>query len=453
MQFKLEVKEEIIRYVGEVLKKAYGEDYPSVLPMFADTDCPMPEVFKDLTENQNKQLEDRFLYCITEAAMKDTFGELQDFLKSTLEKLRKSYSNLREAGYKWLVDFPCDDKSSFLHFGVYLTHASIFGIDAKKFYLKFTYTQKHSKKRYDVNGTPLFHSLYSYSPVASSEYVPDIFTIKDYGEQYIIVANLYKDIIYVLDEAYKYVMSVDQQAAMRKLFPTQCQNSLSALVKEVIECLEKITPDQIVPTPEQIQHANDTLPSEITEMIFTLSIPKLSTTLYHEILTKYKFPFGILANVRITQSQGMEDVEYLHVFKHIKDSKEKFGKAIEARLLLAHIDEFTQLKVRKDGKMQTENLSKGQIACLFYLWTGTEMSQSAFVKDYYCVHCVDEKFHVAQNTLSTAYSKLEKNSPLHDAFANKANEIIRRYKENNATRVSMKKGYISQESSQQASFA
>lgn len=453
MKFKKDEKEEIIQCVGEVLEKAYGEDYRLVLPMFADTDCPMPEVFKELTEEQNKQLEDRFLYCITEAAMKDTFGELQDFLKSTLEKLRKSYSNLREAGYKWLFDFPCDDKYSFLHFGVYLTHASIFGFDAKKFYLKFTYTQKHSKKRFDVNGSPIFHSLYSYSPVASSEYVPDIFTIEDYGEQYIVVANLYKDIIYVLNEAYKYVMSVDQQAAMRKHYPAQCQNSLSALVREVMEYLGKMTPNQVVPTPEQIQNAKDTLPSEITEMIFSLPISKLSTTLYHEVFTKYKLPFGILANVRITQSQGMEDVEYLQVFKHIEDPKERFIKAIEARLLLAHIEELKQLEVERNGKKQTENLTKGQIACLFYLWTGTKMSQSAFVKDYYCLQCKDEKFQVAQNTLSITYSKLEKNSPLHDAFKNKADDIITKYKENNATMVSMKKSYISYENVQQPVFA
>lgn len=453
MKFKNDEKEEIIQCVGEVLKKAYGEDYRSVLTMFADTDCPMPEVFKELTEEQNKQLEDRFLYCITEAAMKDTFGELQDFLKSTLEKLRKSYSNLREAGYKWVLDFPCDDKHSFLHFGVYLTHASIFGIDAKKFYLKFTYTQKHSKKRYDINGIPIFHSLYSYSPVASSEYVPDIFTIEDYGEQYIVVANLYKDIIYVLDEAYKYVMSVDRQAAMRKLYPAQCQNSLSALIREVLEYLGKMNPGQVVPTPEQVQSAKNTLPSEITEMIFSLPIPQLSTTLYHEVFTKYKLPFGILANERIIQSQDMEDVEYLHVFKHIEDPKERFSKAIEARFLLAHIGEFKQLEVKREGKWQTENLTKGQIACLFYLWTGTKMSQSAFVKDYYCVQCMDEKFHVAQNTLSMAYSKLEKSSPFHKAFENKANEIIAKCRGNNATMVSMKKNYISPESSQQFSFA
>lgn len=109
-------KQEILQCIGEVLEKSYGKDYYSVLPMFADTDCPMPEIFKEPSEERNKQLEDRFLYCITEAAIKDNFEELQAFLKDILERLRKSYVNLRTVGYKWLIDFLCDDKKSFLHF-------------------------------------------------------------------------------------------------------------------------------------------------------------------------------------------------------------------------------------------------------------------------------------------------------------------------------------------------
>lgn len=453
MKFKKDSKEEIIQCVGEVLEKAYGEDFRSVLPMFADTDCPMPEVFEELTDEQNKQLEDRFSYCITEAALKDTFKELQKFLKDTLEKLRTSYSNLRTAGYKWLIDFPCDEKSSFLNFGIYLTHATIFGIDVQKFYLKFTNTQKHSKKRKDVNGAPIFHSLYCYSPVTSLEYTPDIFASDEYGEQYVVVANLYKDIIYVLGEAYKYVMSVDQQAKMRKRFPAQCENSLFALIKEVMEYLRNMNPGQVVPTPEQIRHAQETLPSEITEKIFSLDISKLSTTLYHEVSTKYKIPFGILTNTRMAQFKGLEEVEYLHVFKHIEDSKGRFNKAIDARLLLAHIEEFKKLDVKNDGRIQTKNVTKGKIVSLFYMWTGTQMSQSAFLKDYFCVQCGNKEFHVAQNTLSTAYSSIGIKSPLCDAFDKKAQEIINKYKEGNATMVTVRKRHISQENPQKYTFA
>lgn len=453
MIFKKDVKEEIIQCVGEVLEKAYGEDYRSVLPMFADTDCPMPEVFEELTEEQNKQLEDRFSYCITEAALKDTFGELQKFLKSTLEKLNTSYSNLRTTGYKWLIDFPCDDKGSFLNFGIYLTHATIFGIDARKFYLKFTNTKKHNKKRTDVKGMPIFHCLYDYSPVTSTEYIPDIFNSKEYGEKYEDVANLYKDIIYVLGEAYRYVMSVDRQAAMKKKYPAQCQKSLSALVTEVMGYLENMTPGQTVPTPEQIRSAKNNLPSDITDKIFSLDLPKLSTTLYHEVQTKYKESFGILTKVRMTQSQGLKEVEYLQVFKHIADSKERFNKAFEARLLLEHLGDFKKLDVMIEGRVQTKTINKGKIAALFYKWTGTDMPQSAFLKDYYCVQCNDKQFHVAQNTLSTAISNLDNNSPLYAAFNNKVNEVMEKYKDVNATMINMRIGNISHKNDQQSNFA
>lgn len=444
MQFKKEGKDSIMQCLGEVLKKSYGEDILSVLTI---TDYPMPEVFKELTPEQNKLLEDRFSYCITEAALKDTFKELQDFLKDILERLKASFSNLRDAGYKWLTDYPCDDKRSFLNFGVYLTHASIFGVDAKNFFRKFTYTQKHSKKPTMVKGEPVFYSLYSYSPISSSEYVPEIFSIEEYGEQYKIVANLYIEIIYVLNEAYKYVMSVDQQAAVRKFYPAQCKKSLDRCVEEVLEALGEsaINKDVAIPTPDQIQYAKNILSPDIIQKIFSLDIPTLSTTLYHEVQMKSKIPFGILVYLRIEQSKGMNDIEYAKVFNHIKDPIAKLNKATEAKLLLEHIGDFKQLKVKREGQICEEKVDKGTIACMFYIWTGTKMSQSAFLKKYYCVLCKDKEMHVAQNTLSLAFTKFEKNSPLLEAFRNRANEIICGNKETTAAMVSMRNNRASQE--------
>ena len=75
-------KQEILQCIGEVLEKSYGKDYYSALPMFADTDCPMPEIYIEPSEERNKKLEDRFLYCITEAAIKDNFEELQDYFSN-----------------------------------------------------------------------------------------------------------------------------------------------------------------------------------------------------------------------------------------------------------------------------------------------------------------------------------------------------------------------------------
>ncbi|WP_418322810.1 hypothetical protein [Segatella hominis] len=418
-------KQEILQCIGEVLEKSYGKDYDSVLPMFADTDCPMPEIFKEPSEERNKQLEDRFLYCITEAAIKDNFDELQAFLKGILERLRESYVGLRTVGYKWLVDFLCDDKKSFLHLGIYLKQAAIFGEDAEKFYKKFTNTQKHNKKHFDANGTPIYHSIFAFSPVTSSEYIYGIITIEEYGERYIAVANLYKDIIYVLSEAYQYVMTLDQMACMRKQFPEQCQNSLIKLVDEVKRalCEAAINPDILIPTQAQKQEARDFLPQGIYKKIFELDIKTLSTTLYHEVPTKYKKAFGILVIERIKMQQNVDDIEYL-VFKHITNPDELIEKVNNARLILAHINEFAMLDIIEDGKCKKEKVLKGTIACLFYLWTGTKMSQSDFLEKYYSIQCKDEKLHVKQSTLSTAISNLDSQSPLRNGFNAKVNDII-----------------------------
>ncbi|WP_418635479.1 hypothetical protein [Segatella hominis] len=418
-------KQEILQCIGEVLEKSYGKDYDSVLPMFADTDCPMPEIFKEPSEERNKQLEDRFLYCITEAAIKDNFDELQAFLKGILERLRESYVGLRTVGYKWLVDFLCDDKKSFLHLGIYLKQAAIFGEDAEKFYKKFTNTQKHNKKHFDANGTPIYHSIFAFSPVTSSDYIYGIFTIEEYGERYIAVANLYKDIIYVLSEAYQYVMTLDQMACMRKQFPEQCQNSLIKLVDEVKRalCEAAINPDILIPTQAQKQEARDFLPQGIYKKIFELDIKTLSTTLYHEVPTKYKKAFGILVIERIKMQQNVDDIEYL-VFKHITNPDELIEKVNNARLILAHINEFAMLDIIEDGKCKKEKVLKGTIACLFYLWTGTKMSQSDFLEKYYSIQCKDEKLHVKQSTLSTAISNLDSQSPLRNGFNAKVNDII-----------------------------
>lgn len=407
--------------------------------MFADTDCPMPEIFKEPSEERNKQLEDRFLYCITEAAIKDNFEELQAFLKDILERLRKSYVNLRTVGYKWLIDFLCDDKKSFLHFGIYLNQAAIFGVDAERFYKKFTNTQKHNKKRFDTNGAPIYHSLFDYSPVTSSEYIPGIFTSEEYGEQYIVVAILYKDIIYVLNEAYQYVITLDQMACMRKQFPEQCQNSLIKLVDEVkcVLCEAAINPDILIPTQAQIQEAKEVLPLDIYKKIFKLDIKTLSTTLYHEVPTKYKKAFGILIIERIKMLQCVDDIEYL-VFKHITNPDELIEKVIKARFILAHINEFAMLDIIEDGKCETKHIRKGTLACLFYMWTGTQMSQSDFLEKYYSVQCKDAKLHVKQNTLSIAYSKLDSKSPLYNGFNAKVNEIIDKNQETPAKKVNIK---------------
>lgn len=96
--------------------------------------------------------------------------------------------------------------------------------------------------------------------------------------------------------------------------------------------------------------------------------------------TKYKKAFGILVIERIKMQQNVDDIEYL-VFKHITNPDELIEKVNNARLILAHINEFAMLDIIEDGKCKKEKVLKGTIACLFYLWTGTKMSQSDFLEN------------------------------------------------------------------------
>lgn len=234
-------------------------------------------------------------------------------------------------------------------------------------------------------------------------------------------------------------MSIDQMARMRKQFPEQCQNSLIKLVDEVkcALCKAAINPDILIPTQAQKQEARDFLPQGIYKKIFELDIKTLSTTLYHEVPTKYKKAFGILVIERIKMQQNVDDIEYI-VFKHITNHDELIEKVNKARLILAHINEFAKLDIIEDGKCETKHIRKGTLACLFYMWTGTKISQSDFLEKYYSIQCKDAKLHVKQNTLSIAYSKLDSKSPLYKGFNAKLNEIIDKNQETPAKKVNIK---------------
>lgn len=181
MKFKDNYKNTIVQIIGGVLKRAYGEDYQSVLTMFMDTPYPTPDALVELTKEQRKQLEDRFTFCINQTAIYDTIDELISFLTQTAEKLRKTHTQIKEAGRIWLDSFLCDDKDSFLHFAIYIRYATMFRVDVENFYRKFTNTRKHGRKINDQHGQPILHSLFTYSPISSPEYVPDIFVADDYG--------------------------------------------------------------------------------------------------------------------------------------------------------------------------------------------------------------------------------------------------------------------------------
>lgn len=426
MLFEKNPKDIIIQLIGEVLVRAYGENYQTVLTMFYDTPFPSPDAYFELSKEQQKLLEDRFTFCITEAAVKDDLQELTSFLEETAEKLRKAHTQIKDTARKWLNSFLCDDKDSFLNFAIYLTHATIFGIDAEKFYLKFTNTRKHGKKMYDLNGLPIFHQLYNYSPVSNTEYVPDMFATEEYGEAYEKAANLFKDIIYVLGGTYKFVVSIDQMAKQAKKYPEFCEKSLLNLTKEVADYLHKaiVTPNQPIPTEAQIAEAKNILPTKLIQLLYSLKKTELSTTLYHEVATDLKNAFGIIAIDRLTHENEIDEIENGMVFSHINDRNERISKAKDARILFGHLDEFMKLEVVIDGKIKKQKISKGNLACLFYYWTGTKMAQIAFVEKYYCTKCQEAKFQLTQSAFNYAFTKLSPKTPLRKAFDEKALEIL-----------------------------
>lgn len=250
MLFEENCKNTIVQTIGEVLKRAYGEDYQSVLTMFMDTPYPTPEALVELTKEQRKQLEERFTFCLNQAALDDTFDELISFLSQTAEKLRKTHTRIKEAGRTWIKSFLCDDKDTFLHFAIYIRYASMFRVDVEKYYKKFTNTRKHGRKINDQYGYPIRHALFTYSPISSLEFVPDIFTTEDYGEKYKKAADLFQDIIYVLELTYVYAMNVDDMARRTKEYPIYCKKYLWQWLRKYYRTLQNV---QSTKTPQSSQ--------------------------------------------------------------------------------------------------------------------------------------------------------------------------------------------------------
>lgn len=93
-----------------------------------------------------------------------------------------------------------------------------------------------------------------------------------------------------------------------------------------------------------------------------------------------------MVDAKIKEQQGMSDIES-KVFKHIENPAERYTNAMQARILLHHLSEFSELS--KNGR---KNMDKGIIACLFYNWTGAKIPVTTFLKQYYNVFCTDKNF-------------------------------------------------------------
>lgn len=399
--------------VGKLLERTYGEDYQRVVPMCPNEDYALAQTIQQLSEEQREELARRFTFCINQSALTDSGEELMEFLQGTKETLGKIHAEIGSEGKLWVDNYLCDDKNYFFDFSKYLRLAEIFGTEIHKFYLKFTNTRKHGRRMYDADGNLVLHSLEEYSPITSSEYMPGLFRIEEYGEEFEKVFGLYEDIIRKIWETYHLVGTINMQAHLMKTLPEKCKKRLDKVMEDAKNAYKSMYPGCVFPMGGDVERNIKLLPEEMVNMIYTLDLEEMYTALYHEVPNSLEFPFAVVACDRLRRQQGLTDVESVEVFAHIADPREKLNRALRARILLEHLDDF--------GKQ----ICKGNMAVFVYKWTGTNMSESEFLSAYYNVVCKNEDYHVAQSTFSTAYKRLLKNGQAgYEDFLGKVDGII-----------------------------
>lgn len=174
--------------------------------------------------------------------------------------------------------------------------------------------------------------------------------------------------------------------------------------------------------------SKEMLSKEIIDDIFSMSREDFSEKWYHELKHNQRKALAILVWSRIFEQKSMTDLEYHKVFSHIVDLNARNQKALDARTLLEHIGELAKLMVNDEQKKNKAPLDKGKIAYLFYLWTETEMSENAFVNEYYNEMCRDEKYHVSRSSLNMAKNSDKITAEIKTLFALNAAQIIKEYK-------------------------
>ena len=434
MKFAIEAKNNIIEKVGEMLERAFKKDNLFItLFVMPNVDALMrgerPVYCKVDDEALSKRLDDSFTDAIIRSGMKDKFQELLTFLVSVYNDLDENYRNLKDAAYHWLISFLCDDKHLFRHCAIYLGFASQFGEIVEKFYKKFTNTRMHGKKIYSVDGEQIFHDLYEFSPIASPNFIMDLFDIEDYGEQYELINKKYKEIIQLIIEIYNFSTYSEHCAQRIHADGNVCKGFLENLLEEFKEeCMKKSIGGKFTIYPQEIDEAKAVLPKEIVDDISSMNHEDLSKKWYHELNHNARKALAILVWNHINEQQDMTELEFSKVFSHISDLNERNQKAIEARILLNHIGELAQ-KMVEDTKTGTKkSFDKGKLACLLYEWTGTKISENSFINDYYNVNCYDAEYRVGRSSMNTAKNSNKINRNMEDLFETKAALIIEKYK-------------------------
>ncbi len=404
--------------IDGLLKKSYDGKDTRCLDFVANLGASL-----SLTDKEKAILEDRFTYCITNSAVKDNYKDTKAFLKGELKNFNEDFEAIKAAASKWLESFLCDaNRQAFMFCPLYLRITEVIASDLELFFRKFTNTRKHGATMYDQEGNRIYHDFCDYSPSLSVEYVPSIFLIKEYGESFEEIYRLYQEVISVIRNIYWYSQTIDQLEKMRKRNADACRESLQKLIDEIVQ--DPYSPAEPFPSPFQVEQAKSILPRDVLEKIFSLPIPKLYMDLYHELPSKYGKALVVMISVRQQAQMDLDDEGFVQVFAHIKDPQERYGKACQAKYLLAHIEELAKKSVKKNN--EETYIDKGKVARAFYEWTKTKVSETSFV-NYYNKRLGDGRFGIAQSTLNNAHNHSKISSSDNDVFSSNLADLLKRY--------------------------
>lgn len=267
----------------------------------------------------NKRFDKRFTDTITRSGLKDKFEDLDKFLLSIYNALNETFRRMEEEAYAWLNGYLCDDKDCWCHCAIFMGFAAQFGKIVESFFKKFTNTRMHGKHVLGVDGERIFHDLYKFSPIASSTFEMDLFTIDDYGENYERINEKYKKVIQLISNIYAFSVYIDNKAKQIAADGEKSKQCLIDFLTPFREERSKSFNGNFRIYPDEIENAKSKFSTKIVEEIDTLNLSELSKKYYHEVDSLHGVSFAILMWVRILRQQGMTDVEYEEVFKHIED--------------------------------------------------------------------------------------------------------------------------------------
>lgn len=435
MQFSKERECIIPERTGALLEKLLDGKVDSVALLFTPNLASLDNREKCIqyvgalkNEETVKQLDKSFFNVIHKAALKDKFVKLMAFMVSVYDDLEKAYEVLQGMAWDWIEDFLCDDKNYFRHLALYTGFSIELGKTIEKFFLKLTNTRKHGKMKRIIDGEAVLHDLYDYSPIASKDIQLDLFEIEVYGEACVKVRDKYQEIILLIVEIYKFSKHIDRWAQQVKENPEMSNEYLHKMLDEFKdERLKAKRRTNLQFYTDEIEDAKRQLPPEMVEKIANCSFEDMGKLLYHEIDHSLREAFSILMWVRIQNQKDLTDLEYMKVFGHIQDAEEKRRKAKGARILYAHWDELARNMVANESGKSAKHLDKGKMAYLMRNWTGTPMSQRAFVEEYHNQLCASETYHISVNTLNSVGNSNTINDAMENLFNMKAQEMIDKY--------------------------